>query len=94
MYQAAGPDPGERFRSLNFLDIVVRTSRRARIPLAAKPETDTFGHEPALVARTCSPAKLLGSLKFVGTPRLSLLALLGVMTLGGVIHVLQGAPAA
>ena len=35
----------------------------------AKPETDTFGHEPALVARTCSPAKLLGLLKFVGTPR-------------------------
>src|SRR5262249_42440974 len=38
---------------------------------AAKPETDTFGHEPALVARTCSPAKLLGFLKFVGAPRCS-----------------------
>src|SRR5215472_4590284 len=25
--------------------------------------------EPALVARTCSPARLLGFLKFVGTPR-------------------------
>src|SRR5258706_16026685 len=35
---------------------------------AAKPETETFGHEPALVARTCSPAKLLGFLKLVGTP--------------------------
>src|SRR5262245_59258455 len=33
-------------------------------------ETDTFGHEPALVART-SPAKLLGFPKFVGTPRCS-----------------------
>src|SRR5215831_3777103 len=47
--------------------------------LTAKPETDTFGHEPALVARTCSPAKLLGFL---------LLVLLGVATLGAVIHVL------
>jgi hypothetical protein len=36
---------------------------------AAKPRTDTFGHESALVARTCSPAKLLGLLKFVRTPR-------------------------
>src|SRR5262245_12012532 len=35
------------------------------------PETDRFGHEPALVARTCSPAKLLGFPKFVGTPRCS-----------------------
>jgi hypothetical protein len=32
----------------------------------AKPETI---HEPALVARTCTPAKLLGCPKFVGTPR-------------------------
>src|SRR5262249_13716108 len=38
---------------------------------AAKPETDTFGHEPALVARTCSPAKLPGFLRFVGAPRCS-----------------------
>src|SRR5262249_16608983 len=38
---------------------------------AAKCETDTFGHEPTLVARTCSPAKLLGFPKFVGTPRCS-----------------------
>jgi hypothetical protein len=30
-----------------------------------EPETDTFGHE----ARTCSPAQLLGFLKFVGTSR-------------------------
>jgi hypothetical protein len=36
---------------------------------AANPETGTFGHEPALVGRTCSPAKLLGYLKFVSTPR-------------------------
>jgi hypothetical protein len=33
----------------------------------AKPETDAFGHEPALVARTPTPAKLLGFVKFVGT---------------------------
>src|SRR5262245_29355886 len=33
-------------------------------------ETDTFGHEPALVART-SPAQLFGFPKFVGTPRCS-----------------------
>jgi hypothetical protein len=36
---------------------------------AAKSETDTFGHEPALVARCCSPAKLLSFPKLVGTPR-------------------------
>jgi hypothetical protein len=36
---------------------------------AAKPETDALGHEPALVARNCTPAKLLGFLKLVGTPR-------------------------
>ena len=62
-------DIGLRFRSLNFLDSVVRTSRRARIQLGGEPETDTFGQEPALVARTCSPAKLLGFLKFVGALR-------------------------
>src|SRR5262249_62358051 len=28
-----------------------------------------FGHERALVARTCSPAKLPGLVKFGGTPR-------------------------
>src|SRR5215831_7971819 len=38
---------------------------------AAKPKTDTFGHEPALLARTCSPANLVGFPKFVGTPRCS-----------------------
>src|SRR5215831_14124629 len=58
-----------RFRSLNFLDSVVRTSRRARIQLGGEAGTDTFGHEPALVAGTCSPAKLLGLLKFVRAPR-------------------------
>src|SRR5262245_64563905 len=47
-----------RFRPLNFFDSVVRT----------KPEKDTFGHEPALVARTCSPAKLPCFLKFVCAP--------------------------
>jgi hypothetical protein len=36
---------------------------------AAKPEKDTFGHEPALVARCCSPAKLLGFPKLVGIRR-------------------------
>jgi len=46
----------------------------------AKPETDTFGHEPALVARTPTPAKLLGFVKFVG--------IVGVMTLGAIINLL------
>jgi hypothetical protein len=54
---------------LNFLDSVVRTSSGLEFGWAGKPETDTFGHELALVARTCSPAKLLGFLKFVGAPR-------------------------
>src|SRR5262245_34991776 len=36
---------------------------------AAKLGTDGLGHEPALVARTCSSAKLLCFLKFVRTPR-------------------------
>jgi hypothetical protein len=36
---------------------------------AAKPETDTFDHEPVLVARTCGPANLLGFLNLVGTAR-------------------------
>src|SRR5262249_41863628 len=35
----------------------------------AKLGTDGLGHEPALVARTCSSAKLLCFLKFVRTPR-------------------------
>jgi hypothetical protein len=54
-----------------FLDGVVRTTSRLELDGAAKPETDTFGHEPALVARCCSPAKLLGFAKLVGTPRCS-----------------------
>ena len=47
------------------------SERRVRLELggATKPETDTFGHEPALVARCCSPAKLLGFPKLVGIPR-------------------------
>src|SRR5262249_45938469 len=45
------------------------TSASGSAHWAAKPETGTFGHEPALVARTCSPAKLLGFLKLAGTPR-------------------------
>ena len=62
-------DIGLRFRSLNFLDSVAQRQGGLEFSWAAKPETDTFGHEPALVARTCSPANLLGFLKFVGTPR-------------------------
>ena len=47
------------------------SERRGGLELreATKPEADTFGHEPALVARCCSPAKLLGFRKLVGTPR-------------------------
>jgi hypothetical protein len=53
-----------------FLDSVVRTSRRVRIRLGGEARDSLIcGHEPALVARTCNPAKLLGFLKFVGTPR-------------------------
>src|SRR5215471_16484322 len=52
---------------LNFLDSVVRTTRRARITWG--DEARVRHHEPALVARCCSPAKLLGFPKLVGTPR-------------------------
>jgi hypothetical protein len=47
------------------------SERRGGLELGrrTKPGTDTFGHEPALVARYCSPAKLLGFPKLVGTPR-------------------------
>ena len=47
------------------------SERRRALELGGgpKPETDTFGHEPALVARGCSPAKLLDFPKLVGTPR-------------------------
>ena len=59
---------GRWFR--NFLDGVVRTTRRARIRWGGEGRDDTFGHEPASVARCCSPAKLLlGFPKFVGIPR-------------------------
>src|SRR6266511_1736119 len=55
---------------LNFLDSVARTSRRARIRLGGEARDRLIcGHETALVARTCGPTKLLGFLKFVGTPR-------------------------
>jgi hypothetical protein len=54
---------------LNFLDSVVRTWWRARIRSGGEArDGDAFGHESPLVARTCSPAKLLSFLKFVGTP--------------------------
>jgi hypothetical protein len=62
-------DIGLRFRPLNFLDSVVRTSRRARIQLCGEARDRHIGHEPALATRTCSPAKLLGFPKFVGTLR-------------------------
>ena len=56
--------------SLNFLDNVVGTSGRGRIRLGGEARDRLIcGHETALVARTCSPAKLLGSLKFVGAHR-------------------------
>ena len=63
-------DIGLRFRSLKFFWTAL-SERQGGLEFswAAKPETDTFGHEPALAARTCSPANLLGFLKFVGTPR-------------------------
>jgi len=47
------------------------SERRRKLELGGgpRPETDKFGQEPALVARCCSPAKLLGFPKLVGTPR-------------------------
>ena len=47
----------------------VLSERRGGLELAgaAKPETDTFGHEPALVSCSCYPAELLGSPNVVGT---------------------------
>ena len=54
----------------NFLDGVVRTTRRARIRWGGEARDDTFGHEPAFVTRCCNPAKLLlGFPKFVSIPR-------------------------
>jgi hypothetical protein len=52
-----------------FLDSVVRTSRQAKIRLSGEASDGHIGHEPALVARTCGSAELLGFLKFVGAPR-------------------------
>jgi hypothetical protein len=58
------------FGSEFFLDGVVRTTRRATIRWVGEARDDIFGHEPVLVARCCSPAKLLpGFSKFVGVPR-------------------------
>ena len=58
------------------MDSVVRTSRRS---VGGEPETDTFGLNLLLLLALAVP---LGCLAF-----LSLLALLGVMTLGAVVHV-------
>jgi hypothetical protein len=53
----------------NFLDGVARTAKQATITWGGELKgSDTFGHEPALVARCCSPVNLLGSSKLVGTP--------------------------
>ena len=52
-----------------FLDSVVRTSGRTTIRLGTTVRDRHIGHEPPLVARSCSPAKLLGSVSVVGTPR-------------------------
>jgi hypothetical protein len=58
--------------SVNFLDSVVRASGRGRIRLRREARRDRhIADEPALVACTCSPAKLLGCLNLVGTPRCS-----------------------
>ena len=74
-------DIGLRFRSLNFLDSVVRTSRRARIHLRgeAKERQTCLAMNLLLLLALAVPLSCLAFL--------SLLALLGVMTLGAVIHV-------
>src|SRR5436190_18104248 len=48
------------------------SKRRGGLELGgvAKSATDTFGHEPALVARCRSPAKLLGFPKWAARPDL------------------------
>jgi hypothetical protein len=51
-----------------FLDSVIRTSGRATIRLGTEVRDEHIGHEPALVARSCSSAKLLGCVSVVGTP--------------------------
>src|SRR5262245_14059123 len=67
------------FRSVNFLDSVVRTSRWARIRWRSQRQTDLAMNLLLLLAL----AVPLSCLAF-----LSSLTLLGMMTLGGVIHVL------
>ena len=67
-----------RGRSKIFLDGVVRTTRRARIPWGGKPETDPMNLLLLLVV-----VVPLSCLAF-----LSWLALLAVMTLGAVINVI------
>jgi hypothetical protein len=68
-------------RPLNFLDSVVRTSRRARIQLGGEARDKT--HLAMNLLLLLALAVPLSGLAF-----LSLLALLGLMTLGAVIHVL------
>jgi hypothetical protein len=68
-------------RALNFLDSVVRTSRRARIQLGGEARDKT--HLAMNLLLLLALAVPLSGLAF-----LSLLALLGLMTLGAVIHVL------
>src|SRR5215510_15764248 len=68
-----------RFRPLNFLDSVVRTSKWARIQLGGEAQTHLAMNLLLLLAL----AVPLSCLAF-----LSLLVLLGVATLGAVIHVL------
>ena len=60
------------------MDGVVRTARRVRITWGGKPETDTMN-----LLLLLAVAVPLSCLAF-----LSWLALLGVMTLGAVIHVI------
>src|SRR5215472_4205619 len=61
--------PCIRHRPLVPVDSVVRTSRWARMQLGGEARDRDIWHEPALVSRTCGPVKLLGLLKFGGTPR-------------------------
>src|SRR5215471_18720068 len=64
---------------LNFLDTVVRTSKRARIRLGRRSQRQThLAMNLLLLLALAVPLSCLALL--------SLLALLGVMTLGAVIH--------
>ena len=60
-----------RDRPLSEIFWTALSERRGGLELdgAAKGRDRSFGHEPALVARCCSPAKLLGFPKLVGPPR-------------------------